>query len=141
VKERESTLWKNQANFFYIWGGIFFLLQRVKAKHFYLPACLYFAQEFSESFNSRAHEEVILVDQDDNAHRHEAKIEAHRKGLLHPGLFQEWLFLTQRVHPFFKASQSKYHIAAYGRMLGCSTLCPDESMEGHSKKIETRDGH
>ena len=73
-------------------------------------------------------EEVILVDQDDNAIGTMEKMEAHRKGLLHRA-FSVMIFNSNGEILLQKRAQSKYHSGGLWTNACCSHPLPDEIME------------
>lgn len=73
-------------------------------------------------------EEVILVDEGDNAIGTMEKMEAHRKGLLHRA-FSVLLFNSQGEILIQKRASSKYHSAGLWTNTCCSHPRPDEKME------------
>ena len=73
-------------------------------------------------------EEVILVDQDDNAIGTMEKMEAHRKGLLHRA-FSVMIFNSNGEILLQKRAQSKYHSGGLWTNACCSHPFPDELME------------
>ncbi len=73
-------------------------------------------------------EEVILVDQDDNAIGTMEKMEAHHKGLLHRA-FSVVIFNSKGEILLQKRAQSKYHSAGLWTNACCSHPLPNESME------------
>ena len=73
-------------------------------------------------------EEVILVDQDDNAIGTMEKMEAHRKGLLHRA-FSVVIFNSKGEILLQKRAKSKYHSGGLWTNACCSHPLPDESME------------
>ncbi len=78
-------------------------------------------------------EEVILVDQDDNAIGTMEKMEAHRKGLLHRA-FSIVIFNSKGEILLQKRAQSKYHSAGLWTNACCSHPLPDESMHDATRR-------
>jgi len=73
-------------------------------------------------------EEVILVDQDDNAIGTMEKMEAHKRGLLHRA-FSVVIFNSKGEFLLQKRARSKYHSAGLWTNACCSHPLPEESME------------
>ena len=73
-------------------------------------------------------EQVILVDQDDNAIGTMEKLEAHRKGLLHRA-FSVVIFNSKGEILLQKRATSKYHSGGLWTNACCSHPLPDESIE------------
>ncbi len=78
-------------------------------------------------------EEVILVDQNDNAIGTMEKMEAHQKGLLHRA-FSVVIFNSSGEILLQKRAQSKYHSAGLWTNACCSHPLPDESMEEATRR-------
>ncbi|WP_228450955.1 isopentenyl-diphosphate Delta-isomerase [Chryseolinea soli] len=78
-------------------------------------------------------EQVILVDERDNAVGTLEKMEAHRKGLLHRA-FSIILFNTKGELLLQKRSPTKYHSASLWTNTCCSHPLPDESMADATRR-------
>jgi isopentenyl-diphosphate delta-isomerase len=78
-------------------------------------------------------EQVILVDEHDNAVGILEKMEAHRRGLLHRA-FSIILFNTKGELLLQKRSPAKYHSASLWTNTCCSHPLPDESMADATRR-------
>lgn len=78
-------------------------------------------------------EEVILVDENDNAIGTMEKMEAHRKGVLHRA-FSVLLFDESGKLLLQKRSSNKYHSSGLWTNTCCSHPLPGESLEGATRR-------
>jgi isopentenyl-diphosphate delta-isomerase len=78
-------------------------------------------------------EEIILVDEHDNAIGTMEKMDAHRKGLLHRA-FSVVLFNSSGELLLQKRSKSKYHSGGLWTNTCCSHPLPEESMKEAVRK-------
>jgi len=78
-------------------------------------------------------EQVILVDEQDNAIGTMEKMEAHRKGVLHRA-FSVVLFNSKGEILIQKRARSKYHSGGLWTNACCSHPLPGESMENATRR-------
>ncbi|MEN7549856.1 isopentenyl-diphosphate Delta-isomerase [Rapidithrix thailandica] len=78
-------------------------------------------------------EQVILVDQQDNAIGNMEKMEAHRKGLLHRA-FSVLIFNTKGEMLIHQRARGKYHSGGLWTNACCSHPWPGEKMEDAVKR-------